>query len=59
MFTTELIQKAWKIRREAAVKFNCRIMEISWKECLAMAKENSNPEMNDGLKFFIESIEGD
>lgn len=41
MFNSTQIKKAWKIRKEAAVKWNCRIMEISWKECIRMAKEKT------------------
>ena len=40
MFTSKLIKAAWKIRREAAKTWTCGIMEISWKECIRMAKEN-------------------
>ena len=36
-------KKAWNIRRNAAQRFNCKIMEVSWKECLRMAKEDSIP----------------
>jgi hypothetical protein len=39
MFNSKQIKKAWKIRKEAAVKFGCGVMEISWKECLKMASE--------------------
>ena len=38
-FNSKQIKKAWKIRREAAVRFGCGVMEISWKECLKMASE--------------------
>jgi len=41
MFNSKQIKKAWKIRRESAVRFNCGVMEISWKECLKMAKEEN------------------
>jgi len=39
MKLTELTKSAWKIRREAATKWGCKIMEISWKGCLIMASE--------------------
>ena len=39
--TTDINIKAWKIRRNAAKRFNCKVMEISWKECLIEAKANS------------------
>ena len=35
----EISKLAWKIRKEAAKKFNCKIMEILWGECFAMARE--------------------
>ena len=34
----ELNLKAWQIRRNAAKRFNCKVMEISWSECLRIAK---------------------
>lgn len=37
--SSEINSKAWRIRRNAAKRFNCKVMEISWKECLRMAKE--------------------
>ena len=40
-FTSEQMKKAWNIRRAAAVKFNVKVSEISWKECLKMAVVNS------------------
>ena len=41
-FTSKLIKAAWAIRRQAAQKFSCKIMEISWRECLIMASETRN-----------------
>jgi len=32
-------KRAWEIRREAAQKWNCKVMEIVWSECFYMAKE--------------------
>lgn len=32
-------KKAWNIRRNAAKRFSCNVMEISWKECILLAKE--------------------
>jgi hypothetical protein len=37
----EINRKAWAIRKNAAKRFNCPVMEISWKECLIEAKSNS------------------
>ena len=36
--TSSMNKTAWMIRRKAAAKFGCRIMEVSWKECLRMAR---------------------
>lgn len=56
MFTSELIKKAWKIRREAARKYNCAVSVISWKECLVMAKET----VKESLKAkIIENFKGE
>ena len=41
MFNSKQIKKAWKIRKDSAVKFGCGVMEISWKECLKMSKEEN------------------
>lgn len=30
---------AWKIRKETAIKYNCNVMDIPWKDCLEMARE--------------------
>jgi hypothetical protein len=35
----KLNHRAWKIRREAALDLNCNVLEVSWKECLELAKE--------------------
>lgn len=35
--TSKLNKKAWKIRKNAAKKLNCKVMEISWKACLEIA----------------------
>lgn len=40
-FTADTMKKAWAIRRAAAVKFGCRVSEVSWKECLKMATPNA------------------
>lgn len=38
-YTSELNKKAWNIRRNIAKRLNCKIMAVSWKECLIKAKE--------------------
>jgi len=38
---SKINKKAWNIRRNAAKRLNCKIMEVSWGECLRMAKEDS------------------
>jgi hypothetical protein len=35
---SKLNKKAWKIRREAALDLHCNVLEVSWKECLELAK---------------------
>lgn len=37
--TSAINKKAWAIRKEAAAKFNCPVKEISWKECLTLARK--------------------
>lgn len=39
--TPTLNQQAWLIRKKAAIKFSCPILEISWKHCLVLATEIS------------------
>lgn len=36
---SQLNKKAWAIRKRAAKRLNCKVMQVSWKECLRMAKE--------------------
>lgn len=48
MKITTITKRAWEIRREAAKKWNCSVMEISWKGCLEMAnKKNKIEAAND------------
>lgn len=47
---TNAMTKAWEIRRRAAKKFNCKVMEIDFAECLRMAwTEIKNADL---FKFF-------
>ena len=39
-FSSELISLAWRTRRYAAKAIGCRVMEVSWKECLSIARES-------------------
>lgn len=43
---SELNVKAWQIRRNAAKRFSCKVMEISWSECLRMAKQGNIAYLN-------------
>lgn len=43
-FTSEIIKKAWQIRKTAAQKFGCRVSEISWGLSLKMAVEAGKEE---------------
>ena len=42
MTLKELNTKAWEIRREAANRLGCKVMEVSWRECLILAKKELN-----------------
>ena len=42
MFTSELNEKAWDIRKKAAAKFNYPVKVISWKLCLSLARQELN-----------------
>lgn len=37
-FTSDLICRAWAIRRDAAARMGCRVMDVVWGECLKMAR---------------------
>lgn len=37
-----LNKMAWAVRRESAQKFNCPVMQITWKHCLQLAKQLTN-----------------
>jgi DNA-binding protein YbaB len=41
MFTTQQIQEAKKIRKEAAQKWNCAESEIYWPACVALAAQKT------------------
>ncbi len=38
-FDKSLNTIAWKIRKESAANLNCKVLEVSWGECVALAKE--------------------
>lgn len=37
-FTSDINRRAWQIRRQAAAEMRCKIMDVSWKICLEMAR---------------------
>ena len=43
-FKSHIVKRAWQYRRAAAKKYSCPLMEISWKECLALSMEYFSPE---------------
>lgn len=43
--TSTINKKAWAIRKEAAIRFNCPIKEVSWKECLTLARSSEKTEI--------------
>lgn len=40
-FDSNQIKKAWKIRKDAAAKFSCKVLEISWGHCIKLAMEDN------------------
>ena len=50
---TLLNKKAWKIRRNAAKKFNCNIMEISWGQCLRLARYSQGKISYRGIEYVL------
>ncbi len=52
---SKLNKKAWNIRRNSAKRFGCPVMEISWKECLRMAKQATIGYLNKICKAFTAS----
>lgn len=46
--TSDLNTRAWTIRKEAAQRYGCKVMEISWAACLKLAKEKKM-EINKGM----------
>ncbi len=53
--TAEINKKAWAIRKNAAKRFNCKVMEISWADCVKQAKENTISVLDDICKRFTAS----
>ena len=49
-FTSAIIKRAWGIRKAAAQKYGCPVMEISWKLSLHMAREAGKEENMDYAK---------
>ena len=39
--TSDINKKAWTIRKQAAAKYACPVMEISWAACLKLAKQET------------------
>jgi len=37
MLNSKIIKKAWQIRKAAAAKYNCNMMDVNWKICIEMA----------------------
>lgn len=65
-FTSANIRKAWQIRKTAAQKFGCPVMEISWKLSLQMAVEAGKEEKKmiatlrclDGMRGYERYVDG-
>lgn len=39
-FTSELINKAWTIRKEAAARMDVKVKVVEWKPCFDLARES-------------------
>ena len=44
--TTEIMNRAWRIRRVSARRLGCGVMEILWGDCLAWARKVIEQEKN-------------
>lgn len=56
-FTSQLIKRAWAIRKNAAATLNCRVMEILWGPCFRQAK-NEEINMEHTLQSVKSAVEG-
>lgn len=52
--TSEIMKRAWHIRRISAKRFGVKIMEILWGECLRMAKTAISKENKNRQPLVIE-----
>lgn len=55
MIDSKTNKKAWEIRRKAAKNLGCKVLEISWKHCLKLAKSLNLNDVNkavSSLKHF-------
>lgn len=53
--TTSINKRAWIIRRDAANRLQCAIMDVSWKDCLILAKTNDNNYLDTVTKRYTAS----
>lgn len=44
LITGELNRRTWEIRRRAANHWNCKVLSVSWKHCLKLAKYHGTVE---------------
>lgn len=51
MINSDTNKKAWLIRRKSAKNLGCKIMEVSWKHCLKLAKKVNISVINDAIKL--------
>lgn len=52
--TSEIIQKAKKIRVQAAARWNCSLLEIDWQSCVSWAMELEGSEKEESKPTFYE-----
>ncbi len=48
-----ITKKTWEIRKESAKKFNCKVMEVIWKECIKMAIEEREITYKEWLNHYL------
>lgn len=49
MINSDINKKAWQIRKAAAKKLCCKVMEVSWKHCLRLARSLNLKKVNSAV----------
>ena len=51
--TSELVKRAWHIRRVSARRLGCGLMEVLWGECLAWARVLIKREKSNATRLVV------